>query len=107
MRARAGDISGQVSARHQCVRNGWKNLTKSDVDSFAYRRWFADLLWVAFPSGSEHELCQVASRALGVHVRTVKNWLILRNDAPWTVVAKVMLIARVEPIFQKIEGKRQ
>ena len=71
------------------------------------RKYFADLLWVAFPSESEHALCLEAGRALGVEPRTVKNWLALRNDAKWKYVGLVMLQAKVEPIFQKIEGHEQ
>jgi len=84
----------------------WKNLAKSTGSQIEARKWFVDLLWIAFPSTSENELCQKASRTLGVGVRTVKNWLSCQNDASLSVVTKVMTVAGAEIIFQKIEGRQ-
>lgn len=97
-------IEYPVSAsRYQCVVSGWKNLAKSKSDRAAARRWFADLLWIAFPSASEFEVCQKASSALGVSPRTVGNWLSCQNDAPAPVMMKVLVITGAEIIFSKYE----
>jgi len=60
------------------------------------RRWFAALLWRAFPSLSENDLAHKASRVLDVSPRQVKNWLRCEHDASLKYVTAVMLIAGVE-----------
>lgn len=62
-------------------------------------RAFAALLWRAFPSSSEHELAEKASRALDVSPRQVKNWLRYEHSPAWKYVSAVMLIAGAEIVF--------
>lgn len=62
----------------------------------ASRRWFARLLWRAFPGPSEHEVAQQASRALGVSPRAVTYWLRGQNSAALQYVTATMLIAGLE-----------
>lgn len=82
-----------------------KNLTRNSVDhEAASRRWFAALLWRAFPSRSEHDLCSKAAGVLGVSPRQVRNWLRCENDASLKYVTAVTLIAGVEIGLGKIGG---
>ncbi|MBI6628346.1 hypothetical protein [Pontibaca salina] len=74
-----------------------KNLASNSVDhETASRRWFAALLWRAFPSSSEHEISHKAARVLDVSPRQVQNWLRCNNDASLRYVTAVALIAGVE-----------
>lgn len=102
---RAADMSVSL-ARLQRVQDGWKNLAKPRTDQKAARKWFADLLWCAFPAASNSELSQRAARVLGVSPRTVGNWLTCQNDVPGPVLVKVMLIASAEIAFQRLEGRK-
>lgn len=60
------------------------------------RRWFAALLWRAFPSLSENELAHKAARVLDVSPRQVKNWLRCEHDASLKYVTAVAMIAGIE-----------
>lgn len=84
----------------------WKSLSKSKDHASASRRWFRDLLWRAFPSRSEGELSDKASRVLDVSPRQVRNWLREDNDASLRHVTAVMAIAGAEVLFTKIEGSK-
>jgi hypothetical protein len=70
------------------------------------RRWFAALLWRAFPSPSERELADKAARVLDVSPRQVRNWLRCEHSAAWHYVAAVMAIAGVECVFRGVEPRR-
>lgn len=105
--AGSSDMSAVSSARFQCVTRSWKNLAHSQDYTKEAREWFADLLWIAFPSETERELRFKAARALGCSPRQVANWLRCENDASLTIVAKVMLVSKAEVIFQKIEGNEK
>ncbi|MEM9211804.1 MAG: hypothetical protein AAGA63_09980 [Pseudomonadota bacterium] len=83
-----------------------KNLSNSGVDHVtASRRWFASMLWRAFPSTSEHELSQKAATALDVSPRQVTNWLRCNNDASLSYVLAVIAIAGAEVVFEKMERR--
>lgn len=71
----------------------------------ASRRWFAALLWRAFPSASEREVSHKAARVLDVSPRQVINWLRCEHDAGLSYVMAVMAIAGAEVVFRKIEGR--
>lgn len=74
-----------------------KNLAHSTDDhARASRRWFAALLWRAFPGASEREVAEKAARALDVNPRTVIYWLRCENSAALQYVTAVMMIAGVE-----------
>lgn len=84
-----------------------KNLTNSAQDhETASRRWFAALLWKAFPSPSEHEIALKAARVLDVSPRQVQNWLRCNNDASLKYVTAVALIAGVEFGLSGFGGRR-
>lgn len=95
------DMSVSV-ARYEHERRGWKNLSKRQ-DRISARKWFAELLWVAFPGETEHQVCLAAAPVLEVSEKSVQNWLRCQNDAPVGVVAKTMLVAGAEVVFQTIE----
>lgn len=95
------------ASRIRDVAEGWKNLSKSAPDTTIARNWFANLLWVAFPSQHEAELCRKAGLALGCSPRQVKNWLNCANDAPLRAVTSVMIIAGAEVAFRVYEGDRK
>jgi hypothetical protein len=72
----------------------------------ASRRWFRDRLWEAFPSRSERELSQRASRALGVSPRQVINWLREEHDARTRYTLAVLAIIGAEIVLSRVEGRR-
>lgn len=81
----------------QCGGCDVKNLAGSGLDhADASRRWFAALLWRAFPGRSENDVAAKAARALDVSPRQVRNWLRGENSAALHYVTAVMLIAGVE-----------
>jgi hypothetical protein len=83
-----------------------KNPAYSDRDhACASRRWFAALLWRAFPAPSEADLALKAARVLDVSPRQVKNWLRCEHDASLRYVTAVLAIAGGEVIFGRIEGR--
>lgn len=86
--------------------NAVKNLAGNIEDhAKASRRWFAALLWRAFPSPSEHDLALKAARVLDVSPRQVRNWLRCEHDASLRYVSAVMMIAGCEVVFRQIEGR--
>jgi len=99
--------SSASAARIRCVCDSWKDLSKSAPDTEVARSWFANLLWVAFPSESETELCRKAGLALGCSPRQVKNWLNCANDAPVRAVTSAIVIAGAEVAFRVYEGDRK
>jgi hypothetical protein len=74
------------------------------------RRWFADLLWTAFPEArSENELADLVAEVLTtdrrpVHAKTVKNWLRGSNAPHFRYVLPVIGLAGAESVFAIIEG---
>ena len=66
------------------------------VDGDGARRWFARLLWRAFPAASEHAVAERAAEALGVSARQARHWLRGEHDASLRYVVAVCLIAGVE-----------
>lgn len=83
-----------------------KNPARTDGDVGNSRRWFADLLWRAFPGRSEAEIAETAGAVLEVSPRQVRNWLRCEHSAAWHYVAKVMVIAGAEVVFTRLEGRR-
>ncbi|WP_139044815.1 hypothetical protein [Phaeobacter sp. S60] len=104
--SRASLATPVSSSRIRRMRDGWKNLAKPQSNRKTARRFFSDMLWVAFPATSDHDLCKRAAVALEVNARTVNNWLNCHNDAPGPIVLKVLLIAGAEIVFQQIEGPK-
>jgi acyl-CoA synthetase (AMP-forming)/AMP-acid ligase II len=83
-----------------------KFLANSIDHRTASRRWFASLLWRAFPAASEHDLSLDAARVLGVSPRQVRNWLRCDHDAGLSTVLAVLAIAGAEIVFDRMEARR-
>ena len=81
-----------------------KSPAYSTDQAQAARKWFAAMLWRAFPSRSENELAEKASAALGVSPRQVKNWLRHEHCAALKYVVAVIAIAGAEVVFQRMEA---
>jgi len=74
-----------------------QKIAQNSIDhESASRKWFAALLWKAFPAPSENDLAWKASRVLDVSPRQVKNWLRGNNDAKLKYVTAVAMIAGAE-----------
>lgn len=88
-----------------------KSFRKSLSCEETERRWFADLLWQAFPEAqSEHELADIVAEVLTtdrreVHPRTVRNWLRGENAPHFRYVLPVIGLAGAESVFAIIEGE--
>lgn len=83
-----------------------KNPAETAADNAsASRRWFAAMLWAAFPSPSENDLATKAARVLSVSPRQVKNWLRCEHDASLRYVTAVMAIAGAEVVFRRMEPR--
>lgn len=82
-----------------------KNPANSTDHATASRRWFAAMLWRAFPSPSEGDLALKAARVLDVSPRQVRNWLRCEHDASLRYVTAVMAIAGAEVVFGLVEGR--
>lgn len=78
----------------------------------AERRWFAGLLWKAFPDArSENELSELVSEVLTtdlrpVHPKTVRNWLRCDNSPHFRYVMQVVAMAGAECLFEIIDGEQ-
>ena len=64
------------------------------------RRWFARMLWRAFPAASEREVAREAAPVLGVSERQVVNWLRCDHDAGVSYVTAVMILAGCEAFLE-------
>lgn len=69
------------------------------------RRWFASLLWAAFPGGSEREVARIGAPVLDVSERQIINWLRCENDAALSYVTAVMVLAGVEFALDGVRGR--
>ncbi len=83
---------------------------KSPAGLEAERRWFARLLWRAFPEArSENELAELVAEVLSldgrrVTPRTVKNWLRCENAPHFRYVLRVLALAGAESLFDVVFG---
>jgi hypothetical protein len=69
------------------------------------RRWFASLLWRAFPGKSERQVAQLGAPVLDVSERQIINWLRCDNDAALSYVTAVMVLAGVEVVLEPVRGR--
>lgn len=95
----------------------WKNLaqnaqgrvSRSNLTGAAHkttsRRWFAALLWKAFPAKSEREVARRAAPVLDVSERQVINWLRCENDAGVSYVTAVLILAGAGAVLDPIRGR--
>lgn len=70
------------------------------------RKWFAALLWRAFPAASNTEVARLGAPVLGVSERQITNWLNCENDAALSYVTAVMVLAGVECALDGVRGGR-
>ena len=86
-----------------------QNLRRSGFSDGSHkcrsRRWFAALLWRAFPGASEREVARIGAPVLDVSERQIINWLRCENDAALSYVTAVMVLAGVEVALTPIRGK--
>jgi hypothetical protein len=68
------------------------------------RRWFANLLWRAFPGHSAREKAVAAAPVLGLSVKQVENLLNGQHDAKLGTILAVLAIAGAESVFEIIGG---
>ena len=90
---------GQSQTKHgvKCM----KSYSNSTLDrETAYRMWFRDLLWRAFPASSDAARAESAARVLDVSERQVRNWLRCEHDPKLRYVMAVMAIAGAEVVFK-------
>lgn len=107
-----------LSAHSECsLRHGKKHRGNSVEKLYrncitaeeAERKWFAGLLWKAFPEArSEEELSDLVAKVLTtdqrpVHPKTVRNWLRLNNAPHFRYVMRVIAMAGAESLFQIID----
>jgi len=92
----------QVSGSHQKhMESAVQNPSRSHIDHpTAYRMWFRDLLWRAFPAGSDAARAERAARVLDVSERQVRNWLRCEHDPKLRYVMAVIAIAGAEVVFK-------
>lgn len=89
------DMPGPIE---KSFRNG---LAPEDAE----RRWFAGLLWKAFPDArSENDLTELVAEVLTterrpIHPRTVRNWLRCENAPSFKYVMRVLALAGAESLF--------
>ena len=75
----------------------------------AERKWFAGLLWKAFPEArSEEQLAILVAEVLTderrpVHPKTIKNWLRCDHAPHFRYVIRVLAMAGAESLFQIID----
>ena len=86
-----------------------KLCRKSHLGEEIERRWFAGLLWKAFPAAhSQEELAELVAVELSadgrpVNPKTVKNWLNLDHAPHFRYVIRVIAIAGPESLFDVID----
>ncbi len=78
-----------------------KSISNSSMDqATAYRMWFRDLLWKAFPAPSDAARAGKAARVLGVSERQVRHWLQCEHDPKLRYVMAVIAISGAEVVFK-------
>ena len=68
------------------------------------RRWFAALMYQAFPGASIREKALAAAPVLDLSPRQCEKLLGMEHDAKITQVMAVLAVAGAESIFEIIEG---
>lgn len=100
----------QVKDGVNMPKNLSKNVRRGDFLSGRHksmsRKWFAALLWRAFPAASNIEVARLGAPVLGVSERQITNWLNCENDAALSYVTAVMVLAGVECALDGVRGGR-
>lgn len=88
-----------------------KLCRKSHFGEEIERKWFAGLLWAAFPeANSQEELADLVAAALAtdsrpVNPKTVRNWLNLDHAPHFRYVIRVIAMAGAESLFDLIDAE--
>lgn len=88
-----------------------KLCRKSSKPEETERKWFAGLLWKAFPEAiSQEELANLVAEVLTtdkrpVHPKTVRNWLNLDHAPHFRYVIRVIAMAGAESLFEIIDAE--
>lgn len=77
------------------------------LDTGKRRRWFADLMWRAFPGVSLREKALRAAPVLDLTPRQCENLMKMEHDAKLGTILAVLAIAGAENIFEIIGGGQQ
>lgn len=77
------------------------------VSQEARRRWFAALLWSAFPGDSMAERARRAAPVLGLTQRQIENLMKGEHDAKLGTVLTVLAICGAERVFDILQGGRR
>ena len=78
-------------------------LSHSDIrDKKKRRRWFAGLLWKAFPGGSMREKAIAAAPVLDLTPRQIENLMKMEHDAKLPQILAVLAIVGSDNIFDII-----
>lgn len=79
----------------------------------AERRWFAEILWKAFPEArSENQLAGLVAEVLTterrpINPRTVRNWLRCENSPHFRYVMRVLALAGAEGLFDLFDPEER
>lgn len=103
-RDKDGDSLMKNLSQNACGRNSKAELAGPEHRA-RFRKWFASLLWSAFPGASERDVARRAAPVLDVSERQVINWLRGENDAAGSYVAAVMIYAGVMSALGPIRGR--
>jgi hypothetical protein len=90
----------QVNNRSNSVKNIASNAYDRET---AYRMWFRDMLWRAFPAPSDAARAEKAHKVLGCSERQVINWLRCENDPKLRFVMATLAVAGAEIVFRQSE----
>ena len=71
------------------------------------RRWFADMMWRAFPGASTREKAERAAPVLNLSVRQCENLMNMVHDAKLGTILCVLALAGAENIFDIVGGRRE
>lgn len=82
-----------------------KSFAFSRIDQARQRRWFARMLWRAFPGASQRQVALRAAPVLGLSARQVENLLSGDHDPKLPQVLAVMAVLGAECINELIEGR--
>ena len=88
-----------------------KLCRKSSIPEETERKWFAGLLWKAFPEATSfEELADLVAEVLtteqrSVNPKTVRNWLNLDHTPHFRYVIRVIAMAGAESLFEIIDAE--
>lgn len=99
--SRSFAVSKSVPAQNRYGASKVQNPSRNQIDTeTAYRMWFRDLLWRAFPANSDSARAERAAKVLDVSERQVRNWLRCEHDPKLRYVMAVIAIAGAEVVFK-------